>query len=256
MRLLVRSELRTQYVNIENNFLYAALHIYAFNMGIFPEGVIPNLPGEQKNVQMFVVSLTGAVLQYWYPPSQFADEVSQQEYNEVTVTLLKHHNLGPGGNTGHASLCAPLHLALFISPIYLLFPFRIVKQSFHRWSIIEVSHKLGPHKPPVLVKLENLIWDAIFAIAERPLHIKDIIIELASHICGKEEEYASCSPMERSWFTLSNGKLFLAVLTQHQLTCAQISPVRFSIRTTTTLRQTMHPLKMQYPMQYLHYHLP
>ena len=64
MRLLVRSELKSQYVNIENNLLYAALHIYAFNMGIFPEGVIPNLPGEQKNVQMFVVSLTGAVLQY------------------------------------------------------------------------------------------------------------------------------------------------------------------------------------------------
>lgn len=64
MRLLVRSELRTQYVNIENNFLYAALHIYAFNMGIFPEGVIPNLPGEQKNVQMFVVSLICVALQY------------------------------------------------------------------------------------------------------------------------------------------------------------------------------------------------
>ena len=122
------------------------------------------------------------------------------------VTLLKHHNLGPsGGNTGHASLCAPLHLALFISPIYLLLPFRIVKQSFHRRCIIEVSHKLGPNRPPILLKIENLIWDAVFAIAERPLHIKDIIIELASHIYGNEEEFISCSPTDRSWFTLSNG---------------------------------------------------
>ena len=52
MRLLVRSEVKSQYVNIENNFLYAALHVYALNMGIFPDGIIPNLPGEQKNVQM------------------------------------------------------------------------------------------------------------------------------------------------------------------------------------------------------------
>ena len=52
MRLLVRSEVKSQYVNIENNFLYAALHVYALNMGIFPEGIMPNLPGEQKNVQM------------------------------------------------------------------------------------------------------------------------------------------------------------------------------------------------------------
>ena len=64
MHLLVRSELKSQYVNIENNLLYAALHIYAFNMGIFPEGLIPNLPGEQKNVQMFVFSFTGVTSEY------------------------------------------------------------------------------------------------------------------------------------------------------------------------------------------------
>ncbi len=52
MRLLVRNELKSHYVNIENNLLYAALHVYALNMGIFPQGVIPNLPGEQRNVQM------------------------------------------------------------------------------------------------------------------------------------------------------------------------------------------------------------
>ncbi len=36
MRLLVRSEVRSHYVNVENNFLYAALHLYALNNGIFP----------------------------------------------------------------------------------------------------------------------------------------------------------------------------------------------------------------------------
>ena len=57
MRLLVRSEVRSHYVNVENNFLYAALHLYALNNGIFPEGSMPNLPGEQKNVQMYGISL-------------------------------------------------------------------------------------------------------------------------------------------------------------------------------------------------------
>lgn len=62
MRLLVRSEVRSHYVNVENNFLYAALHLYALNNGIFPEGIIPNLPGEQKHVQMYAISLISP----WY----------------------------------------------------------------------------------------------------------------------------------------------------------------------------------------------
>ena len=61
MRLLVQNEQKSHYLNIENNFLYAALHIYALNMGIFPQGVIPNLPGEQKNIQMSVISLVSGI---------------------------------------------------------------------------------------------------------------------------------------------------------------------------------------------------
>ena len=137
--------------------------------------------------------------------SQFSDQVPQQEYGEVTKTLLKFHDPGsPGGSTGHASLCAPFHLALFISPLYLLFPFRIVKQSFHRRSVIEVAHKLGPHRPAAIVNIENLIWDALFAIAERPLEIQGIIAHLASQI--PEMDSASFSPDERLWFTLSGGQ--------------------------------------------------
>lgn len=138
-------------------------------------------------------------------PSRFSDEVSQQEYAEVTAILLSQHDIGPsGGNTGHACLCAPLHLALFISPMYLLFPFRIVKQSFHRRSIIEVSHRLGPHKPHIVLKLEDLIWDAVFAIAERPLDIQVIITKLALQI--PEDYTKSVSPGDSSFFSLVDGK--------------------------------------------------
>ena len=132
MRLLVRNEQKSNYLNIENNFLYAALHVYALNMGIFPQGVIPNFPGEQKNVQMSVISFGLWYTSLTFPISKFTDQVSQQEYAEATALLLDQHDIhSSGGNTGHASLCAPLHLALLISPIYLLLPFRIIKQSFH-----------------------------------------------------------------------------------------------------------------------------
>lgn len=57
MRLLVHNDSKNLYVKIENNFIHAALHVYAYNMGIFPQGVIPNLPGEQKHVQMYVNSV-------------------------------------------------------------------------------------------------------------------------------------------------------------------------------------------------------
>ena len=136
-------------------------------------------------------------------PSQFFDQISQQEYAEVSANLLQCHEKS-GGSSGHASLCAPFHLALFISPIYLLFPFRIVKQSFHRRSVIEVSHRLGPHKPSTVLKIEGLIWDAVFAIAERPLDIQDILANLALQI--PDADFVSCSPEEKQWFSLSNGE--------------------------------------------------
>ena len=141
--------------------------------------------------------------------SQFTDEVSHQEYTEVTTALLKQYNIGQsGGNSGHASLCAPLHLALFITPMYLLLPFRIVKQSFHRRPVIEVSHKLGPHKPAIVLEIENLIWDAVFAISERPLDINNIITQLASTLTAYNMD--SVLPEETSWFSLSDSEpLFL-----------------------------------------------
>lgn len=141
---------------------------------------------------------------------QFSDQLSQQDYAEVTSTLLKQYDISPsGGNTGHACHCAPLQLALFISPLYLLLPFRIVKQSFHRRSVIDVSHRLGPHKPQVLLKVENLIWDAVFSIAERPLDIKAIISKLVLQI--PQDDMESASPGDRSWFNLFDGRALLLV---------------------------------------------
>lgn len=119
---------------------------------------------------------------------------------------MKHNDGGQlGGGARHASLCAPLHLSLFISPLYLLFPFRIVKESFHRRSIIDTYQKLGPNKPQVLLKIENLIWDAVFAIAERPADIETIISQLALTMPWDDIEAASQLNDEKSWFNILTG---------------------------------------------------
>lgn len=84
-----------------------------------------------------------------------------------------------------------------------------MKQSFHRRSVIEVSHSLGPHKPHILLKVENLIWDTVFAIAERPLDIKAIISKLALQI--PQDDIESVSPGDSSWFNLFGGKALVPV---------------------------------------------
>lgn len=145
--------------------------------------------------------------------SQFIDDSVQQEYTEATTFLLHEYECGPSTGTstksmkgaGHASLCAPLHLALLISPLYLLVPFRIVKYSFHRRPLIEYAHKLGPHKPRIILEVENHIWDAVFAIAENPQAIETIIHQLASRMPWNK--FDAVSTQDGAWFELSSGTL-------------------------------------------------
>lgn len=143
--------------------------------------------------------------------SQFLNESAQQEYGQATHFLLHQYECGSstGQSTkttkgaGHASLCAPLHLSLLISPIYLLLPSRIVKQSFHRRPVIEYAHKLGPHKPGIILEVENHIWDAVFAIAEHPQNLETILLDLVSRITSSKLN--AVSPEEAAWFQLSPG---------------------------------------------------
>lgn len=145
------------------------------------------------------------------------DEVSQREYLEAAAELVNQDGPlgGKASSAGHASFCAPLHLALFISPLYLLLPFRIVKKSFHRRPILQISHILGPHKTPLILKIENLIWDAVFSIAEQPSRIQDIISQLMLKIPWPEVQFASTE--DRDWFRLSPGQVFRLSLPVHAI---------------------------------------
>ena len=57
-----------------------------------------------------------------------------------------------------SALRAPLQLALFISPICLLFPFQIIKKSFNRQLVITTAIKLGNEKPKLILDIEKCMY--------------------------------------------------------------------------------------------------
>lgn len=55
MTLLAKNSSQSEYLRIENNLIHAALHVYAFKMGLFPQGTLPTLPGEHGETNMYVI---------------------------------------------------------------------------------------------------------------------------------------------------------------------------------------------------------
>ena len=81
------------------------------------------------------------------------------------------------GTEGCLSSAAPVgfrssfQLAVMLSPLYLLSTFQLSTKSFHRKTVIDLAARLGPHKPPSILAVENVIWDAIFSLAEGRLSV-------------------------------------------------------------------------------------
>ena len=55
-------------------------------------------------------------------------------------------------------------------------------KSYNRRTLIDLAAKLGPQKPPLILKVENLIWDALFKLAEGHFLVHDILLELANSL--------------------------------------------------------------------------
>lgn len=89
---------------------------------------------------------------------------------------------------------APLHLALLISPLYLLLQFLLAKKSFDRRSVLELSAKLGPRKPPLLLKVEDFLLTALFQLSKGRIMPYVILKGLAEAIPWSEAT--------RKWFSL------------------------------------------------------
>lgn len=68
-------------------------------------------------------------------------------------------------NDKMSQMRAPLHLALFISPIYLLIPNQLVARPYNRNTMLCISSCLGNSKPPIIFDVEMAIWKTLFSIA-------------------------------------------------------------------------------------------
>lgn len=146
------------------------------------------------------------------PSSGIKDEASFEAFaTEYEKFLKKCEEEGCSSSPSRVSSRSPLQLALMISPLYLLNTARLSLKSFHRRSIIDVAAKLGPKKPSLILTIENLIWDAIFKLAEGHSTVYDIIRELVESLPWSEID-GELIPGAREWFYVDSGMLSLFYL--------------------------------------------
>lgn len=101
---------------------------------------------------------------------------------------------------GVSHMRAPLHLALLISPIYLLLPTQHVKRSYNRHTMLTISNALGNFKPQVVLDVETAIWRTLFSLASGLSDPFDLIQQLSASLPWQEIQAAS-SPVS-NWFDL------------------------------------------------------
>ena len=135
----------------------------------------------------------------------------EQEDIEEVCQLLKAVSEGKNAADGMSNLRAPLHLALFISPIYLLIPISLLKKSYNRQTMISISRALGNRKPEIILQVEKLIWETVFALAtgsQEPLHL---LQQLSNNLPWEEIQQAQALLDIRTWFKLGKSWLCFAI---------------------------------------------
>lgn len=119
------------------------------------------------------------------------------------------HALMSGILTGSADsvslIRAPLHLALLISPIYLLLPVQLFKKSYNRYTMLHISQSLGNNKPKLLLDVEKAIWRTLFDLALGTLDPFDLLQRLSDQLPWNEIKAVWSRDFESKWFSL--GKL-------------------------------------------------
>jgi hypothetical protein len=96
---------------------------------------------------------------------------------------------------------APLHLALLISPIYLLLPMQLFKKSYNRHVMLSISTCLGNSKPQLLLDVEKEIWKTLFSLASGTIDPFDLLRQLSDTLPWNDIHAASST--DSQWFNLS-----------------------------------------------------
>jgi hypothetical protein len=84
--------------------------------------------------------------------------------------------------------------------MYLMVTLRLSTKSFHRRTVIDLAARLGPHKPPRVLAVENMIWDAIFRLAEGRVSVYTALRDLANSLPWSDVDVASNCDADKQWF--------------------------------------------------------
>ena len=150
-------------------------------------------------------------------PTSFDDwdlEEQDQLTPEEARFLRSLFALGSKNN----SLRLPLLLASMTSPILLLAPISLHKQSVNSYELLNVRERdtismfsiltgatqmavlSGNQKPRVIATVEKLIWATIFAVARGEVHFEEAVRNLAESLPWLEVEAATQNEWIRHWF--------------------------------------------------------
>jgi hypothetical protein len=109
----------------------------------------------------------------------------------------------------------PLHVAVMISPLYLLVPIQLYSVKWERHAMFlvrqifslvafsddfQTSKALGNSKPPLLVEVENQLLALLFRLACSERDLRTEIQDFSSWLEGKRPELINEAPDTRAWF--------------------------------------------------------
>jgi len=102
---------------------------------------------------------------------------------------------------------APLHLALLISPIYLLMPVQLFKRAYNRQTMMNISRSLGNDKPEALLNVEMAIWKTLLSLASGSLDPLDLLQRLSDELPWERIKSALSTDSNCAWFSLGKNLL-------------------------------------------------
>jgi len=130
------------------------------------------------------------------------DQENLEEFCKLATEISSR-----SGTDNLASMRALLQLALFISPIYLLVSFQLVKKSFNHQTLLDTAVRLGNKKPDILLEVESIIWKVLFSIAKGESGPNEAFWDMIAALPWEKMENTGISDEGRTWFDCSRGQL-------------------------------------------------
>ncbi|KDR65032.1 hypothetical protein GALMADRAFT_149050 [Galerina marginata CBS 339.88] len=190
LRMTSQNGQKMKYVNLVDNFLQAALHLFYLKMVEFPTGSLPDYP-----------DLLNDHLRIFKDETSMGHFIEDPDEGNHYLREIRRTGGDAGATTIH-QLGTPLLLALLLSPFYLLFQFCITKRSFNRRLILEAFAGLSPYKTPLVVEIERSIWRSLISLADATITPHEALSQLLSDLPWPAIEAASNNYRDRRMFCM------------------------------------------------------